>query len=185
MKFLIFILFSILLKKIQSGGPVVSPSPRMLPSICDSFYSVDIRWNDVYYGEYFKTACFVSTALNYTGAKTVCEGNGMELLKVGSDSNTYNTVIRSIYTKLNGSAYEYLWVNGKQSDDGSWQSQPGNEPIYGGAIWVNPSPWIIFDQNCLQFQIVNGSQGPGFHPHGLGSQDCGANAPYYCEFYKF
>jgi hypothetical protein len=187
MKFLIFILFSIFVKKIQSGGPAVSPSPRIIPSICDSRYSFDIySFLGVPEGSYVKTACFVSNALNFSSAFNNCAVNGMELLKFGNNSLEFEIsgkVVDTIYAKLKDTSFNHVWINGQKDSNGIWRSQPGN----GGLESVLDRDFLIrlVDQgNCLQLRIVTSEFEASSYPKPIGfaGEQCAASAPSYCEF---
>jgi hypothetical protein len=193
MKFLIFVLISISIKEIQSGGPSSSSRPaRMLPSVCDSVLSVDItHWGSAPNRIYDKTACYISQNLTYSQAVAFCEANEMILLTIPitipfipemSEVSTYVT------HTLRLTQDQYVWVNGQKLENGTWVSKPGNilvntEQTYS---WL---PKADKSHDCLLFSMNKGIvfgtiENPAI-PFGFDTVDCTSHSTFYCDFYKF
>jgi hypothetical protein len=113
----------------------------------------------------------------------------MELLKVGSDLETYQLITSSLYAHINGTTsynsfpLDHVWINAELADDGNYYtsqrySQPGNEPIYSGAVWVGYKGGDLPLFRFVQFRVIGNTYGLA------GNFSTGATSPYYCEFYK-
>lgn len=175
MKFLIFVLVSIFIKEIQSGGGP-SPSPKTLPSVCHGGKSKELFDTS---GNYIKTACLaLSSQITYANGENLCRNNGMDLFKL-SDARTYDSLYKlakSNPSSWNNPSYLYLWVNGRRSPNGTFLTQPGDGPLYSGINWIRDQ-----SKDCLLLYITF----EGDNLFGASKYNCGENAFTLCEFYKF
>ncbi|KAG5668152.1 hypothetical protein PVAND_016104 [Polypedilum vanderplanki] len=162
------------LEKLRCNSPLVKTteiktmdsSQRLSLTDCKSTYDL---YNNR--GIYLKSMCWIDQALDYEGAEDFCRAKGMHLFAITKADE--NEALR-VASDEHIDAID-VWINGKQSEDGSWWVYAPDKKKLLEYIWPTKvySRWNAF----LHYGNYEGS----FTTIGGFKQ---ANKTFICEFGK-